>query len=444
MALLTNAPRGTQDVLPSQSGRWKYLEKTAMETAALFGFKEIRTPVFEHTELFTRSVGDTTDVVQKEMYTFQDKGNRSITLRPEGTAGVVRAAIQNGLLGDALPVMASYVVSCFRYEKPQAGRLREFHQFGVEMLGAAAPSADAQVIALANEIFKVLGVEGLRLELNSIGCPQCRATYHQKLVEYFNGYKDKLCETCLGRLEKNPMRILDCKNPECKEIAKNAPKIIDFLCDDCRDHFEGVKTRLSAMGIDFVVNPTIVRGLDYYTRTVFEFVSENIGAQGTVCGGGRYDGLIGMLGGKETPALGFAMGLERLLLLMDKTGCSFPEEPKCDIYIASMGEAASVKACELDMRLREEGFFAQCDSMNRSLKAQMKYADKIGARYTLVIGDNELETGVAKLKNMATSQQIDVSFGEDGLLTAIYEADKDETIQQIAESFGDLPLQNLL
>ncbi|MGI5906273.1 MAG: histidine--tRNA ligase [Candidatus Pararuminococcus gallinarum] len=444
MALLTNAPRGTQDVLPSQSGRWKYLEKTAMETAALFGFKEIRTPVFEHTELFTRSVGDTTDVVQKEMYTFQDKGNRSITLRPEGTAGVVRAAIQNGLLGDALPVMASYVVSCFRYEKPQAGRLREFHQFGVEMLGAAAPSADAQVIALANEIFKVLGVEGLRLELNSIGCPQCRAAYHQKLVEYFNGYKDKLCETCLGRLEKNPMRILDCKNPECKEIAKNAPKIIDFLCDDCRDHFEGVKTRLTAMGIDFVVNPTIVRGLDYYTRTVFEFVSENIGAQGTVCGGGRYDGLIGMLGGKETPALGFAMGLERLLLLMDKTGCSFPEEPKCDIYIASMGEAASVKACELAMRLREEGFFAQCDSMNRSLKAQMKYADKIGARYTLVIGDNELETGVAKLKNMATSQQIDVSFGEDGLLTAIYEADKDETIQQIAESFGDLPLQNLL
>ena len=444
MALLTNAPRGTQDVLPSQSGRWKYLEKTAMETAALFGFKEIRTPVFEHTELFTRSVGDTTDVVQKEMYTFQDKGNRSITLRPEGTAGVVRAAIQNGLLGDALPVMASYVVSCFRYEKPQAGRLREFHQFGVEMLGAAAPSADAQVIALANEIFKVLGVEGLRLELNSIGCPQCRAAYHQKLVEYFNGYKDKLCETCLGRLEKNPMRILDCKNPECKEIAKNAPKIIDFLCDDCRGHFEGVKTRLSAMGIDFVVNPTIVRGLDYYTRTVFEFVSENIGAQGTVCGGGRYDGLIGMLGGKETPALGFAMGLERLLLLMDKTGCSFPEEPKCDIYIASMGEAASVKACELAMRLREEGFFAQCDSMNRSLKAQMKYADKIGARYTLVIGDNELETGVAKLKNMATSQQIDVSFGEDGLLTAIYEADKDETIQQIAESFGDLPLQNLL
>ena len=444
MALLTNAPRGTQDVLPSQSGRWKYLEKTAMETAALFGFKEIRTPVFEHTELFTRSVGDTTDVVQKEMYTFQDKGNRSITLRPEGTAGVVRAAIQNGLLGDALPVMASYVVSCFRYEKPQAGRLREFHQFGVEMLGAAAPSADAQVIALANEIFKVLGVEGLRLELNSIGCPQCRAAYHQKLVEYFNGYKDKLCETCLGRLEKNPMRILDCKNPECKEIAKNAPKIIDFLCDDCRDHFEGVKTRLSAMGIDFVVNPTIVRGLDYYTRTVFEFVSENIGAQGTVCGGGRYDGLIGMLGGKETPALGFAMGLERLLLLMDKTGCSFPEEPKCDIYIASMGEAASVKACELAMRLREEGFFAQCDSMNRSLKAQMKYADKIGARYTLVIGDNELETGVAKLKNMATSQQIDVSFGEEGLLTAIYEADKDETIQQIAESFGDLPLQNLL
>ena len=240
------------------------------------------------------------------------------------------------------------------------------------------------------------------------------------------------------------MRILDCKNPECKEIAKNAPKIIDFLCDDCRDHFEGVKTRLSAMGIDFVVNPTIVRGLDYYTRTVFEFVSENIGAQGTVCGGGRYDGLIGMLGGKETPALGFAMGLERLLLLMDKTGCSFPEEPKCDIYIASMGEAASVKACELAMRLREEGFFAQCDSMNRSLKAQMKYADKIGARYTLVIGDNELETGVAKLKNMATSQQSDVSFGEDGLLTAIYEADKDETIQQIAEGFGDLPLQNLL
>lgn len=444
MALLTNAPRGTQDVLPSQSGRWKYLEKTAMETAALFGFKEIRTPVFEHTELFTRSVGDTTDVVQKEMYTFFDKGNRSITLRPEGTAGVVRAAMQNGLLGDALPVMASYLVSCFRYEKPQAGRLREFHQFGCEMLGAAAPSADAQVIAVAHEILRVLGLEEVRLELNSIGCPECRAAYHKKLVEYFSAYRDRLCETCLGRLDKNPMRILDCKSPECQEIAAGAPKIIDYICDGCREHFEGVKARLTAMDIDFVVNPTIVRGLDYYTRTVFEFVSDHIGAQGTVCGGGRYDGLIGMLGGKETPALGFAMGLERLLLLMDKTGVPFPEEEKCDLYIASMGEAASVKACALATRLREEGFFTQCDSMNRSLKAQMKYADKIGARYTLVLGDNELESGVAKLKNMISSQQIDVKFGEDGVLTAIYECDQNATIEQIAESFGDLPLDNLL
>ena len=290
MALLTSAPRGTQDVLPSQSARWRYIEETALDTARLFGFEEIRVPTFEHTELFNRSVGDTTDVVQKEMYTFFDKGDRSITLRPEGTAGVMRAILQNGLIGGPLPVKASYVVSCFRYEKPQAGRLREFHQFGVEMAGAASPAADAQVIALAKAVFDALGVTGLALEINSIGCPECRARYHEALRAYFQARAGELCDTCRARLEKNPMRILDCKSPVCSQIAAGAPRVLDYICDGCRAHFEGLKTRLDALGIAYTVNPAIVRGLDYYTRTVFEFVATGIGAQGTVCGGGRYDG----------------------------------------------------------------------------------------------------------------------------------------------------------
>ena len=405
MALLTKAPRGTQDMLPADSGRWQYLEETARAVAKACGFREIRFPTFEHTELFARGVGDTTDVVQKEMYTFEDKSGRSITLRPEGTAGTVRAVIEHGLLGEALPLKVYYLPACFRYEKPQAGRLREFHQFGCEMFGSKGPASDAEVIGLAAQLFEELGIGNLSLEINSIGCPECRAAYHKALREYFEARRDQLCETCLGRLEKNPMRILDCKNPECAQIAAGAPVVLDYLCQECAGHFEGLKACLAAMGLAYTVNPRIVRGLDYYTRTVFEFVSQNIGAQGTVCGGGRYDGLVKMLGGPDTPALGFAIGLERLLLVMDQCGAAFPEERGCDLYIGSMGEAAALQAFQLAEALRREGVYAEFDSMGRSVKAQMKYADKIGARYSMILGENELAEGTAQLKNMKTGAQ---------------------------------------
>lgn len=416
MAIITNAPRGTQDVLPSQSYKWHYLERTALETARLFGFKELRFPVFEHTELFNRSVGDTTDVVQKEMYTFLDKGGRSITLRPEGTAGAMRAILQNGLLNEALPLKVSYLVSCFRYEKPQAGRLREFHQFGVEMVGSASPAADAQTIGVAKAIFDKLGITGLELEINSIGCPECRAKYHAALKEYFQSHIEELCETCRGRLEKNPMRILDCKSPVCSEIAKDAPKVLDYICEDCRAHFEGLKGQLDAMGIPYQVNPGIVRGLDYYTRTVFEFVATGIGAQGTVCGGGRYDGLIQLLGGQPTPSIGFAMGLERLLLVMEQQGLEIPKEASCDLYMGSMGEKAQLKAAQLCSQLREAGFYAESDTMGRGVKAQMKYADKLGARYSCIIGDNELEQGIVRVKQMETGDTKEVALDSPALI----------------------------
>ncbi|MEG0115614.1 MAG: histidine--tRNA ligase, partial [Hydrogenoanaerobacterium sp.] len=309
MPLLTQAPKGTQDILPQDSYKWQYVEELLMEISRLYGFAELRTPTFEHTELFSRSVGDTTDVVQKEMYTFNDKGNRSITLRPEGTAGMARAAIENGLFNSALPLKISYLINCFRYEKPQAGRLREFHQFGAEVYGSDSPACDAEVIAMVHEIFDTLGIKELRLELNSIGCPVCRAEYHKRLAEYFAEHTGELCQTCTERLVKNPMRILDCKNPDCAKLAAAAPRVLDYICDDCREHFEGVKKRLDALNIPYIVNASIVRGLDYYTKTVFEFVSENIGAQGTVCGGGRYDGLVEQLGGQVLAGVGFAMGI---------------------------------------------------------------------------------------------------------------------------------------
>lgn len=334
MAKLQTAIRGTQDVLPKDSYKWQYVEKTLLETAGLFGFSEMRVPVFEHTELFLRSVGDTTDVVQKEMYTFDDKGGRSITLRPEGTSGAVRCLLEHGLHNDALPVKASYILSCYRYEKPQAGRLREFHQFGIECFGAPLPSADAEVISVAHTAFERFGLKNIELQLNSIGCPECRKKYLEALKGYFEGKKNELCDTCKDRLSRNPMRILDCKSPVCHEIAKDAPIMLDYLCDDCREHFEQVKARLSAMNIDYVINPAIVRGLDYYTRTVFEFVSTEIGAQGTVCAGGRYDGLVSEMGGPELPSLGFGMGLERAAHPYGKAGLCIPAGKRPDIYVA--------------------------------------------------------------------------------------------------------------
>ncbi len=410
MGNIITAIRGTQDVLPQDSYRWQYIEKTLLETAALYGYKELRVPVFEQTNLFQRSVGDTTDVVQKEMYTFEDKGGRSITLRPEGTAGAVRCLLEHGLYNEALPVKACYLLSCYRYEKPQAGRQREFHQFGVECFGAPNAAADAEVIAVGHQAFKRLGVTGLRLEINSIGCPECRKKYLEVLRNYFDAYKDTLCETCRGRLERNPMRILDCKSPICAEIAKDAPKMLDYICDECKDHFDGVTARLDAIGVPYVINPTIVRGLDYYTRTVFEFVSTQIGAQGTVCAGGRYDGLVEEMGGPSLPSLGFAMGLERLLLLMDAQNLPFPADRKPDLYVVPMGDAAAVAAAKYCEQLREEGFVALTDLSGRGLKAQMKYANKIGASYTIVIGEDELAKGKVNVKNMENGEQTEISL----------------------------------
>lgn len=412
MDLITKSVKGTQDVLPKESYKWQFIEKIMREEANAHSFKEIRTPVFEHTELFQRSVGDTTDVVQKEMYTFNTKGEDSITLRPEGTAGSARAILEHGVYNDGYPIKAYYFTSCYRYEKPQKGRLREFHQFGMEVYGAASYFADAEVICAADSIFKRLGVKGLNLEINSIGCPKCRANYHKALKEYFAGHTSELCETCLSRLEKNPMRILDCKSPICSKIAEKAPTVLDYICDDCREHFEGVKKCLDSVGIEYTVNPTIVRGLDYYTRTVFEFVSSSIGAQGTVCGGGRYDGLIEELGGQHTPSLGYAIGIERLLLLLEAQGIEIPAAPTCDIYIAGLGEKAQLKSFELVKTVRSSSLSAECDIVGRSLKAQMKYADKIGAKFSIVLGDSEIESGKAQLKNMETGEKTEISLGE--------------------------------
>lgn len=410
MALITKAIKGTKDVLPSEVYKNQYIEATCLTVAENFGYKEMRTPVFEHTELFQRGVGDTTDVVQKEMYTFDDKGGRSITLRPEGTAGAARSFLENGLSNEALPQKICYLTSCYRYEKPQAGRLREFHQFGIECFGATSPLADAEMIALAKQIFDELGVKDLHLELNSIGCPTCRAEYHKALKEYFASRVDELCETCRDRLDRNPMRILDCKSPVCSEIAKDAPVVLDYLCDECKEHFEKTKSYLDAMNIEYIVNPQIVRGLDYYTKTVFEFVADSIGAQGTVCGGGRYDGLIEELGGQHTPSLGFAMGLERLQLVMEAQGCEFPEPSRPDLFIVAMGDKATLKAVEIAKDMRDEGYSVVYDLNGRSLRAQMKYADKINAKYNVVIGDNEVDTKSAVLKDMATGEQSEISL----------------------------------
>lgn len=408
MGVITKKIKGTEDVLPKDSYRWQFVEDVMRKESAAYGFKEIRTPVFEHTELFARGVGQTTDVVQKEMYTFDTKGGESVTLRPEGTAGAARAVLEHGLVNDSLPIKASYFVSCYRYEKPQAGRLREFHQFGLECYGTQSPAADAELICAAQSIFDRLGIKQLRLEINSIGCPTCRAEYHKALKEYFYGYKDELCETCNSRLEKNPMRILDCKSPVCSKIAQGAPKITDYLCDECKEHFASVQKYLDAAGVEYTVNPTIVRGLDYYTKTVFEFVTDFIGAQGTVCGGGRYDGLIEELGGKHLPSLGFAMGIERLLMLMDKQGIEIPKPSTCDLYVAVMGESASLKSFEIIKAVRSCGLIAETDIVGRGLRAQMKYADKIGAKFSMVLGDNEIEQGKAVIKNMSSGEQTEI------------------------------------
>ncbi len=407
---MINIPKGTKDMLPNEAYKWHYVEDVARQTAHSFGFKEIRTPTFEHTELFLRGVGETTDIVNKEMYTFNDKGDRSMTLRPEGTAGVARSYIENGLVQNGLPLKTYYIASIFRYEKPQNGRLREHHQFGVEMYGSDLPKADVEIISLAYAFLRNVGLTELALNINSIGCKECRAKYNQALKEYIGANLESMCVTCKSRFEKNPLRILDCKEDRCKTITAGAPKILDYLCDDCQAHFDGVQKGLKALDIPFTVNAGIVRGLDYYTRTVFEFVSTDIGAQGTVCGGGRYNHLVEEVGGKPTPAAGFGLGLERLLLVLENTNNLRAEEKGIDVYVAPLGERASDESQAICQKLRQAGLSAETDLMGRSLKAQMKYADKINAHYVAILGDDELDQGVATVKNMAEGESKQVSL----------------------------------
>ena len=413
-------PRGTEDVLPQDSKLWQYVENTARKVCDLYGYKEIRTPVFEHTELFQRGVGDTTDVVQKEMYTFEDKGGRSITLKPEGTATLVRSYIENSLYANPQPTKLSYIIPCFRYEKPQSGRLREFHQFGIECFGASSPTTDAEVISLAYMFLERLGLKGIELNINSIGCPVCKKDYNEKLKVYFEKYKGELCPTCLERLEKNPMRIIDCKSEICSRIAKDATKMIDHLCEECDSHFKGVKERLDNMGVEYTINPDIVRGLDYYTKTVFEFVSDALGAQSTVCGGGRYSGLVEELGGKPADGIGFAAGLERLILVIKKQqeGTAIPEEVPA-LFVATMGEEAEKFAQKLIFDLRCKGVHAEQDLCGRSLKAQMKYADKLSAKYSIVIGDDEIQKNSAILKDMNTGETAEISLTAEAICEKI-------------------------
>ncbi len=409
---MINIPKGTKDMLPSDAYKWHFVEDTAREVAATFGFKEIRTPVFEHTELFLRGVGETTDIVNKEMYTFEDKGGRSLTLRPEGTAGVARCFVENGLQQGVLPMKAYYIASVFRYERPQNGRLREHHQFGVECYGSDSPMADAEVISLAYAFLGKVGLGGLELRLNSIGCPECRARFNAALKSYIGDNLENMCATCRERFNKNPLRILDCKEEGCKRIVAGAPKITDFLCEDCRAHFNTLQALLTAQGVPFTLDPMIVRGLDYYTRTVFEFVSTDIGAQGTVCGGGRYNGLVEQIGGKHMPAVGFGLGLERLLLVLENTGKLQAEPEHIDIYFAPIGDKAREAATRIVANLRKCGISCESDIMDRSVKAQMKYADKAGARYVAVIGDDEVENGNAEAKDMRSGDVVTLSLEE--------------------------------
>lgn len=408
--MLTQAPKGTKDIIPSESYKWQYIEGIITELCRNYGYKEIRTPVFEHTELFQRGVGDTTDIVQKEMYTFLDKGERSITLRPEGTAGVVRSYIENGMTSLPQPVKLYYNIAAYRYEKMQKGRYREFHQFGVEAFGSEGPSIDVEIISMLDMLFHKLGITDISLNINSIGCPECRKQYNESLREYLKPALDSLCDTCKSRYGRNPLRILDCKEEKCKVYTADAPSLIDHICGNCKEHFEGLKNGLDNLGIQYKIDEKIVRGLDYYTKTVFEFVSNNIGAQGAVCGGGRYDGLVEACGGKPTPGIGFAVGIERLLLVMEGQGIHISEPNNMDIFIAAIGDKANQYAQRLVYGLRKKGISAEKDLMNRSLKAQMKYADKMGAIYSMVLGDDEIDKNKAVLKNMKSGDVEEISL----------------------------------
>ena len=410
--MLTNAPKGTKDILPDQVYKWHYVEKKFADICRRYGFKEVRTPAFEHTELFTRGIGDTTDVVQKEMYTFNDHGNRSITLKPEGTSPAVRAFIEHKQYAEVQPTKYYYITPCYRYEKPQSGRQREFHQFGIETFGTPNMIADAEIISLANDFLNSCGITDIQLRINSVGCPECRKKHREALKDFLKPKYDELCSTCQDRYHRNPMRIIDCKSPVCHELVQGAPMMVDYLCEDCKSAFEELQENLKAMEIPFVVDPTIVRGLDYYTKTAFEFVTTSIGAQGTVCGGGRYDHLVEEIGGPPIPGVGFGLGIERLLMLMEANGAEFPEEEKPDVFIAFIGDKAKAFGLKLARDLRLEGISVRMDNLARNIKGQFKYADRLNAKYTIVIGEDELDRGIVSLKNMEKSEQKEVRFEE--------------------------------
>ena len=409
-------PKGTKDVLPEESFKWKYVENIAEETFENYGFREIRVPTFEYTELFERGVGDTTDVVQKEMYTFEDKGGRSITLRPEGTAGTIRAYIENGLSSKPSPFKAWYRMPMFRYENVQKGRYREFNQIGCEVVGSASYLADVETINMAYNFLKNIGISDVTLNINSIGCPKCRAKYQEALREFIGKNLEQYCDVCKSRFDKNPMRILDCKEKKCKELNQGAPVILDYLCEECKEHFENVKTLLKSLGVEYKIDSGIVRGLDYYTKTVFEFISEKDGL--TVLAGGRYDGLVKELGGTDTPAVGFAAGEERLLSLISED--DELKDFNTDLYIVAMGEKETIKALTLAEKLREN-IAVETDICQRSFNAQLKYANKIGVDNLLVIGEDELKTNTAKIKNMETGKEYNVELDVDSIYEKIIE-----------------------
>lgn len=406
--IITRSPKGTADLLPQDSYKWQFLEEKFKRTADLYNFKEVRVPTFEHTELFERGVGDTSDVVEKQMYTFNDKGGRSVTLRPEGTASVARSFIQNSLYAMPMPMKMFYNIACFRYEKAQKGRLREFHQFGVEAFGAKNPTMDAEVISLALNFLDSVGLKQLSVNINSIGCPTCRKAYSDALKEYLRPHYDELCDTCKGRFERNPLRIIDCKSDVCHSFVDKAPNILGYLCEDCSSHFEQLKSCLDTMGINYTIDPGIVRGLDYYTKTVFEIISEGF----TVCGGGRYDNLVEEIGGESVPAVGFGLGIERLLLCLETQGVEIPQPSPVKLYITPLGDTATAAAQKLIFDLRKSGIAVDTEHVGRGLRASMKYANKLGAQYTMVLGDNEIEAGEANVKNMETGELSAVKFSE--------------------------------
>lgn len=410
--MLTSRPKGTNDIMPGQIDNWLFLEKTIRQVCKEYGFTEIRTPIFENTELFQRGVGDTTDVVEKEMYTFIDKGKRSISLRPEGTASAVRAFVEHKLYAEPQPTKIFYIGPMFRYANVQAGRYRQFHQFGVEIFGSKDPIIDAEVISMAMDFYNRIGLRNLELHINSVGCPKCREEHRQALHNYLRPKLDNLCNLCQSRFERNPMRILDCKEEVCQRESAEAPTTTKCLCPECSTHFNKVKAYLDSIGVEYIVNERLVRGLDYYTQTAFEIMASDIGAQSSIGGGGRYNGLIEQVGGPDTPGIGYALGLERIINTMEKQGIEVPKENRIDVFIAALGEDAKAESFVIVNNLRKAQIIAEMDTMDRSLKAQMKYANRLNVKYTVILGEDELNKGIVMVRNMVDGSQEEVELNK--------------------------------